>query len=58
MDRLFNDVWIKDQGLREARFGDLRDLIGCNHTEGEDHVFQPDEPLAQVHRTMPYDISP
>ena len=53
MDRLFNDVWMRDQGLLEKQtFGDLRDLIGCNHTEGEDHVFKPDEPLAQVHRTM------
>lgn len=59
MDRLFNDVWMRDQGLLEKHaFGDLRDLIGCNHTEGEDHVFQPDEPLAQVHRTMRlHDIS-
>ena len=33
-------------------------MIGCNHIEGEDHVFQPNEPLAQVHRTMRlHDIS-
>ena len=59
MDRLFNDVWMRDQGLLEKQtFGDLRDLIGCNHTDGEDHVFHPDEPLAQVHRTMRlHDIS-
>ena len=59
MDRLFNDVWMRDQGLLDKRaFGDLRDLIGCNHTEGEDHAFQPEEPLAQVHRTMRlHDIS-
>jgi cystathionine beta-synthase len=59
LDKMFNDLWMVDQGFIErTRHGNLRDLIARRHLHGEDHTLRDHMPLTQAIKMMRlYDIS-
>ena len=59
LDKMFNDLWMVDQGFIErTQHGNLRDLIARRHLHGEDHTLRDHMPLTQAIKMMRlYDIS-
>ncbi|HEY1065842.1 MAG TPA: pyridoxal-phosphate dependent enzyme [Pirellulales bacterium] len=59
LSKMYNDVWMADQGFRRTgAYGDLRDLIVRRMADGAVVSVSPDEPLSQVYRRMRlYDVS-
>ncbi|MDR3436015.1 cystathionine beta-synthase [Telmatospirillum sp.] len=59
LSKMFNDVWMADQGfVTGPRHGDLRDLISRRHDEGAAVVVNPNDTLNTAYARMKlYDIS-
>jgi cystathionine beta-synthase len=59
LSKMFNDYWMRDQGLLDRPHrGDLTDLISRPHEEGAVVTVGPDDTLATAHRRMRlYDVS-
>ena len=59
LSKMFNDVWMRDQGFIETGgHGDLRDLIARPYESHDTITIGPDEPLANAYKRMKiYDVS-
>jgi cystathionine beta-synthase len=59
MSKMFNDVWMRDQGFIETeKYGDLRDLIARPYSTHDTITVGSDEPLANAYKRMKlYDVS-
>ena len=59
LSKMFNDVWMRDQGFMEVEsHGDLRDLIARPYQSHDTVTVSPDEPLANAYKRMKlYDVS-
>jgi len=59
LSKMFNDIWMRDQGFIETGgHGDLRDLIARPYESHDTITIGPDEPLANAYKRMKiYDVS-
>ena len=59
LSKMFNDIWMRDQGFLESdRHGDLRDLIARPYESHDTVTISPDEPMANAYKRMKlYDVS-
>jgi cystathionine beta-synthase len=59
LSKMYNDYWMQDQGFLKGRdYGDLRDMIGRRHWEGQVVSCKPDDTLLRANGLMKlYDIS-
>ncbi|MDX1461214.1 MAG: pyridoxal-phosphate dependent enzyme, partial [Xanthomonadales bacterium] len=59
LSKMYNDFWMRDQGLLEREMvGDLRDLIARPFESHDTVTVAPDEPLANAYSRMKlYDVS-
>jgi len=59
LSKMFNDIWMRDQGFLETQqHGDLRDLIARPFESHDTVTIGPDEPIANAYKRMKlYDVS-
>jgi cystathionine beta-synthase len=59
LSKMFNDIWMRDQGFLESdRHGDLRDLIARPYESHDTVTISPEEPMANAYKRMKlYDVS-